>query len=237
MWPALWSVERLEKRRRQMGTVRFNKEMRNRVGAEDSPIRESWIIYVNPVEILVRKEWQIAAFLDPSGKSGETNDLKAIVAVGRDPDTRLMDVLHAWIRHATTNEMWSMAWQIDEEFGCGMGIEINMFEDFLIDSYKAHAERVGRFIRLQKERHVTDKIARIVNRLSPLIEFGKLRFTKGQSDQDLLIEQLIYILDSNINDDGPDALEAAVSMLQGGAGIIEYETVTQRRFAAMKGAY
>jgi len=238
LWPALWPAERLEKRRRQMGTVRFNKEMRNMVGAEDSSIKENWIICVPQVELLVRKEWQVAAFLDPSGKSNERNDFKSIVVVGKDKETRLMDVLHAWIRHATINAMWEMVWQIDEEFGCGMGVETNMFEDFLLDSYKAHAEKARRYVRLIKEHHTTEKIARIVNRLQPLIEFGKLRFIKGQSDQDILIEQLIYIDDPNVHDDGPDALEGSVAQVQGGAfGPAEYETVTPRRFAMGGGAY
>jgi hypothetical protein len=238
LWPALWPEERLEKRRRQMGTVRFNKEMRNMVGAEDSSIKESWILYVPQVEILVRKEWQIAAFLDPSGKSNERNDFKAIVVVGKDKETRLMDVVHAWIRHATINAMWDMVWEIDKEFGCGMGVETNMFEDFLLDSYKAHAEKAGRYVRLIKVHHATEKIARIVNRLQPLIEFGKLRFVKGQSDQDILVEQIIYIDDPNVHDDGPDSTEGAVDQLEGGAfGPVEYETVTPRRFAAGQGAY
>jgi len=216
LWPGLWPEERIERRRRQMGTVRFNKEMRNLVGAEDSPIKEDWIIYVPAVELLIRKTWAISSFLDPSGKSGETNDYKAIVAVGKAQDTGKMDVLHAWIRHATVNEMWVRVWQVCEEFGCAMGIEINMFQDFLIDSYRSHAERVGSFVRLNKINHATDKIARIINRISPLVEFGKLRFVRGNSDQDLLVEQLIYIMDANVNDDGPDALEGAVAGLQGG---------------------
>ena len=56
-------------------------------------------------------------------------------------------------------------------------------------------------------------------------------FEKGHSDQDLLIEQLIYILNKNIHDDGPDALEGAVSMLQGGSSSTEYQSLTKRRFA------
>jgi hypothetical protein len=214
LWPALWPIERLERRKRQMGTVRFNKEMRNKVGAEESPIRESWIIYVPRIDILVRKTWQISAFLDPSGKGTETSDFKAIVVVGMDIETRLMDVCHAWIRHATVNEMWSQVWGIDEEYQCGMGVEINMFEDFLIDSYQNYAERAGRFVNLKKGRHSTEKIARIVNRISPLVEYGRLRFVRGHSDQDLLVEQMIYIMDANVNDDGPDALEGAISLLQ-----------------------
>jgi len=236
LWPDMWPKESLEKLKRRMGTVRFNREMRNKVGAEESPIREEWILYVPAPEILIPKVWQVAAFLDPSGKGTETTDFKSIVAVGQEKDSRMMEVLHAWIRHATVNAMWDAVWQICEEFGCGMGVEINMFEDFLIDSYKAHAEKSGRFIRLVKMRHTTDKIARIVNRLAPLVEFGKLRFRKGQSDQDILVEQLIYIMDTNVNDDGPDALESAVAQLQGTGGAIsvgvdpeERETMTQRR--------
>jgi phage terminase large subunit-like protein len=212
LWPAMWPLEKLDKFRRQIGTVRFNREMRNRVGAEESPIREEWITYVPKIEILSPKNRRVAAFLDPSGKGTETTDFKAIVVVGRD-DEGFYDTMHAWIRHATVNEMWKRVWEVDEEFGCGMGVEINMFQDFLIDSYINYAERMERHIRLQKVNHSKEKISRIVNRISPLVEYGKLRFVKGQSDQDLLVEQLIYIMDANVNDDGPDALEGALSIV------------------------
>jgi len=136
--------------------------------------------------------------------------------------------------------MWDHVWAVDEEFGrCGMGVEINMFEDFLIDSYNAFADRQRRRIRLVKVRHATDKIARIVNTLSPVIEFGKLRFVQGEGDQALLVEQLVYILDQNVNDDGPDALESAISMLQGAGrapNIWTLSAILARAGQAMKGA-
>ncbi len=223
LWPELWPPEKLEKRRRQMGTVRFNREYRNKVSDEDSPIKESWIIYIPPAElapeIWIQKKWRVSAFLDPSGKATETTDYKAIVVSGIQEGSDIYDVLHAWIRHATVNEMWKMVWAIDDEFHCGMGVETNMFEDFLRDSYKNYAEKAGRFINLHQVRHSTEKIARIVNRISPLAEFGKLRFIKGHSDQDLLVEQLIYIMDENVNDDGPDALEAAIAGISAGTVI------------------
>ncbi len=224
LWPALWPLERLQQRQRQMGTVRFNREMRNRVGAEDSPIRESWILYVPHAElapdIWSKKQFIVSAFLDPSGKGTETSDFKAIVVAGKCIETGIIECLHAWIRHATVNEMWAQVWQIDEEYGgCGMGVEINMFQDFLIDSYKNYAERTGRWVNMRKVIHSSEKIARIVNRLSPLCEFGKVRFIRGNSDQDLLVEQLIYIMDQNVNDDGPDALEGAISGLVSGAAV------------------
>lgn len=245
LWPALWPLARIEKRRRQMGTVRFNKEMRNRVGAEDSPIRESWILYVPAAELApavwLKKQFRFSAFLDPSGKGTETTDYKAITVVGECIETKIIDTIHAWIRHATVNEMWAQVWAIDKEFHCGMGIEINMFQDFLIDSYKNYAEKARHWVNMNAVNHSTEKIARIVNRLSPLAEFGKLRFIKGNSDQDLLVEQIIYIMDPNVNDDGPDALEGAISSL-GSLGVIEYQSVSRRHFAgradeALKGSY
>ena len=104
-----------------------------------------------------------------------------------------------------------------------------MYEDFLKrDSYLNRAEEWG-FLPLVQEHHATDKIARIINRISPLVEFGKLRFQKGHSDQDLLVEQLIYILDPNVNDDGPDALEGAVALVQKSwMGPVGYESVSRR---------
>ena len=222
LWPALWPFEKLEKRKRQMGTVRFNREMRNKVTDEDSPIREAWIQYIPQAElapeIWSKKTWRVSAFLDPSGKGTETTDFKAIIVVGRADGSDIYDVLYAWIRHATVNEMWDAVWKVDEEFKCGVGVEINMFQDFLLDSYQRYAERVGRFVNMLKVTHSTEKIARVVNCVSPLAEYGKLRFIKGHSDQDILVEQLIYIMDANVHDDGPDALEGAISSL--GSGVV-----------------
>jgi hypothetical protein len=232
LWRELWPEERLERRRRQMGTVRFNREMRNRVGAEESPIKEEWIIYIPRIEILVPGQWVTAAFLDPSGKKDEQNDYKAIVCVGQERGKDTIECLHAWIRHATVNSMWEAAWNICGEYNCALGVEINMFEDFLIDSYKNYAEKVKHYIYLQKVRHATDKIARIINRIAPLAEFGKIRFQKGHSDQELLIEQLIYIMDENVNDDGPDALAGAPGRVPGGVGEIEFESTGEQRTTA-----
>jgi hypothetical protein len=83
-----------------------------------------------------------------------------------------------------------------------------------------YAKEVGRYLPWQPVNHSTNKEARIIGTLSYMVEYGKLRFCKHHSDQDLLVEQLVYILNKNVNDDGPDGLEGAVSMLQGGAGMM-----------------
>jgi len=214
LWPALWSAERLEKKRRQMSTVDFNAEMMNLTGAEGSPFPEEWITYYEPEEIQ-DLEMESASAVDPSAKSGENNDFKAIITVSRHREKMIFYVRHAWIRHASPGEMFAAAYRHHDEYGGNVWIEDNMLEDFLHEAIQNYARETGRYIPWMSVHHSTNKEARIIGTLSYLVEYGKLRFLKNHSDQNLLIEQLIYILNKNVNDDGPDALEEAVSVLQG----------------------
>ncbi|MDF1592601.1 MAG: hypothetical protein P1P89_13885 [Desulfobacterales bacterium] len=228
LWPALWPPERLEKKRRQMGTVDFNAEMMNLTGAENSPFPEEWFVYYEPNEI-EGLELQTASAVDPSAKSGENNDFKAIPTVGLNRQTMIFYVLHAWIRHASPGEMFRAAYRQHDEYGGQVGIEDNMLEDFLHEAIQNYAKEAGRYIPWMPVHHSTNKEARIIGTLSYLVEYGKIRFRKNHSDQNLLVEQLIYLLNKNVNDDGPDALEVAVSMLQDGGGQIEFESTGHKR--------
>lgn len=236
LWPEMWSLERLRNKRRTMGTVSFNKEMMNRVGADESPFRETWFSYYERVHIEIPK-MIVATFIDPSAAHGEANDYKAIITVGLQRDLMLFRCLHAWIRHASPGEMFAAAYMQYDQYGGRIGIEDNMLMDFLHEAIFNYARDVGRYLPWEAVHHSTNKEARIVGTLSYLVEHGKLLFEKGHSDQDKLVEQLIYILNATMNDDGPDGLEGAVKMLQGGSGKAEYQTVTKRAFGGRKGAY
>ncbi|MGA8141913.1 MAG: hypothetical protein WB948_14680, partial [Desulfobaccales bacterium] len=50
--------------------------------------------------------------------------------------------------------------------------------------------------------------------LSPLLARGRLRFIRGHSDQDLLVEQLLYFPSQALGDRGPSALGGAVRLAQ-----------------------
>ncbi len=236
LWPALWSPERLDKKHRQMGTVDFNAEMRNLTGATESPFREEWFVFYEP-EHLTGKDLLTASFTDPSAKSGESNDFKATVTVSLDRRAMIFYVRHAWIRKATIGEMFRACYAQFDEYGGMMGIEENMLHDFLHEAIFNYAKQVKRYLPWAPKRHDTNKESRIVGTLSYLVEYGKLRFVKGQSDQDLLVEQLIYILNALVNDDGPDALEGAVSLLQSSAEFKDVKSTGVRRAATMMDNY
>lgn len=217
LWPALWPAERLEKKRRTMSTTDFNAEMRNLCGAEGSPFPEDQAVYYDRQE-LYGKTLKIASFCDPSSSSGQSSDFKAVITVGLDPSTMIFYVLHAWIRHSKPGGMFAACYNQVDEYGGVMGIEENMLKDFLHEAIQSYAKEQGRFISWHAVQHSSNKEARIIATLEYLWEYGRIRFCKGHSDQDLLVEQMVYILNKNVNDDGPDALEAAVSMAQGATG-------------------
>jgi hypothetical protein len=214
LWPALWPAERLIKKQKTIGTVDFNAEMRNLTGAENSPFPEKWFRYYERSHIERLPLW-VATFVDPSAKSGEANDYKAIVTVGLHREEMIFYCLHAWIRHASPGEMFDASYRQVDEYGGQIGIEDNMLEDFLHEAIQSYAKKVGRYLPWMPMHHASSKESRIIGTLSYLVEYGKLQFEKGHSDQDLLVEQLIYLLNKNVNDDGPDALEGGVRMLQG----------------------
>lgn len=218
LFPALWPPERLEKKKRTMGTRDFNAEMMNLTGDDDSPFQESWFKYFDRLEI-PQTPMEIVTFVDPSAKNGESNDFKGIVTVGLDRPQMIFRCLHATIRHLSVGEMFRAVYaQHDVYGGSVVGIEENMLHDFLHEAISNYAKSVGRYLPWIGVHHSNNKEARIIGTLSYLVEHQKIEFEKGHSDQDLLVEQLIYINNKNINDDGPDALEGAVSLLQGGSG-------------------
>lgn len=216
LWPEAWTKKRLEARRRQMGTVRFNREMMNRVIDEENPIKPEWFTFHVEIPKEVRARLIVASFLDPSAKFGMTNDFKAIITVGLDPVESVFYVLHAWIRRASINEMLDAALRIYKEFRGRFGIEVNMLEDFLTKAFEDYQRAKNTWLPLVQVRQTSDKIGRILGTVAPLLEFERLSFKRGHSDQDLLIEQIQYITDPNVNDDGPDALQGAISLLEGG---------------------
>ncbi len=217
LWPDVWPLKRLLRKKALMGSSAFNAEMMNLVDDEDSHFKAEWFRWYDRSEVNL-DNMTIATFVDPSAKSTENADFKAIVTVGLDRESMQMYVLHARIRRDTVGGMFDAAYQHIDEYGGVIGIESNMFEDFLHQAILESAKRHGRFLAWHPIRHTSNKITRIVGTLSYLIEHGKLLFQSGHSDQDRLVEQLIYINNNTVNDDGPDALEGAVALLQRGSG-------------------
>lgn len=215
LWPEKWPIERLEKKKRQIGTLNFNQEFMNDPRDDQGMFREDWIRYYSPEEI-IGKPLRIYTAIDPSMENGASNDYKAIITIGMDDDG-IIYVLDAFIRRCSIDTMARVGYSRYEEFRpLGFGMEENALGEFAQSPFKLVAVEKKYQLPIHGVKHTTAKEGR-VGRLSAHVERGIIRFQKGHSDQDLLVEQIIYYPSTTVNDDGPDALEEAVDMAEKGS--------------------
>lgn len=217
LWPAKWPLEELAAKRAFMGTVLFEKEFNCNPQDPEGAFQEEWFerSYYHEDEIAGRDLIR-ATFCDPSVEANATSNDKAIVTVGLDRQNMVYYVLHAYVKRASIDAMLRASWSIYDDYRpTTFGLESNGFQAVLARDYDEIAQKKGYYLPLKLVVHHTNKESRIV-RLSGPVERGKLRFRRGHSDQDKIVEQLIYLAEPSVNDDGPDALEGAVALLEGG---------------------
>ncbi len=217
-WPEGAPIEELERIKEDMGVVEFNRWYQNNPEDEEGLFREEWIKYYHPDELANRELWTYMA-IDPSMGSGESSDNKAIITISRDKDG-IIYVRDAFIRKTTPDGMVRAAYNRYETWHpIQIGCEENSIKEFLDTPFNNFAREKGYHLPLVKIKNTIAKEARIA-RLSPLIENGKIRFFRGQGDQDELIEELIFYGQPGVYDDGPDALEMAVRLSQKVADLV-----------------
>ena len=223
LWPAKFTKEDLDKIKRKIGSIAFSKEYQGNPRDEEGAFREEWIRYYHQEE-LINKELIKVSFVDPSVGSGESNDYKAVITIGKDLETGIIYVLDAFIKKSSIDQLLRVVFNRYREHNpFVIGFESNGFQSVLADIWEKEVLQAGYTPPIKLVDHRINKEIRIIS-LSPLIERGLIRFQKGHSDQEILIEQLIYFPESTVNDDGPDALEGAVSLLKHYSNKFEYMT-------------
>jgi len=217
LWPARHPLEKLAKQRQMMGSYAFNTEKMNQPRNEEGMFREEWITYYDLAEIL-HKKLHVVSWFDPSLETGSGSDYKANVTVGLDAEEQVFYVLDAYIKKDTLDRALRMLFFIFSEYRPAlMGIEDNLFQKLLLREVERLEREMGVALPTRGVTNTANKESRVAS-LSALVERGKIRFRAGHTDQELLIEQLLYFPSANVHDDGPDALEGAVRLARGGAG-------------------
>ncbi len=212
-WPERFPIEYLTSIRETIGVKAFSAEYQNEPQDDQAGFEGAWLENFYDPEILKDKEQVTATWGDPSSKSGQHNDFKAVITISLCPEG--IYVRHAWIRHATPDGLVGALYDQYEDYKPdGIGSEDNAIGEFLRSALELKAQERGYPLPLIAKTTSSNKEARIL-RLSPLAEHKKIFFIKGHSDQDLLREQLEAFPSSSVHDDGPDALEGAVSLAEG----------------------
>jgi predicted phage terminase large subunit-like protein len=218
LWAARHPVPKLLEQKRLMGSLAFNREKQNDPLDEAGVFQEAWFRFYHAAD-LTGKDLMVAGFFDPSIGIGETADYKAIITVGLERGEMIFYVLDAYIRRGTLDEALRAAFIRHEQWTYWLfGVEDNLFQRLLLREFDRLGRERGIILPVRGVTAKTAKETRI-SRLSALVERGQIRFCPGQGNQALLLEQLLYFPAKTVHDDGPDALEGAVGLLEGGAGM------------------
>jgi predicted phage terminase large subunit-like protein len=211
LWETRHPVARLKLQKQLMGTVAFNREKMNEPTPDGGYFQEGWIHYYHP-DSLKDRELVKAGFFDPSLETGATSDYKAFVTVGWDCREMVYYVMDAVIQKTSLEQIMRTIFNRHQQFGYQVvGVEDNLFQRLLLKEFDRLGVERRQLLPLKGVTHRIAKETRVAS-LSPLLERGKIRFIRGHSDQELLVEQLLFFPSRTLHDDGPDALEGAVGL-------------------------
>ncbi len=213
LWPSRHPAAELLRQKKLMGSRAFNKEKQNNPLGDSGLFQEDWIRSYHPSD-LADKELAVAGFLDPSLAEVKSGDYKAVVTVGLDPAEQVFYVLDAFIQRCSLDQLVRAVLRRQERWSyLVFGIEDNVFQKLLLGEFSRAAAEAQVVLPLKGVTHRLGKELRLAG-ISPLVERGKVRFQPRHSDQPELIEQLLHFPTPNVHDDGPDALEGAISLLR-----------------------
>jgi predicted phage terminase large subunit-like protein len=226
-WSQRYTVEHLKSRIKKMG---FRNAMRNfyHIDMKDGDIFKEEDLPWAVVQALDQYD-ALITYNDPSYKDAKKNDTKAIVLVGKHGS--YYDILWAWVRHASRKSMVQAHYRVDDivkgrvkdpdikrgkrDNNCPHYMEANFIqEDLFMGEYKNEGHRRKEQLRIRSDKRVKpDKVGRIED-LHPIAESGCLRFNKAkQKDPDMITLRDQFLSFPNGHDDGPDAVEGAIHLL------------------------
>jgi hypothetical protein len=217
-WPEKYSRQEILKVREFMGERRFQKEYMNNPVSEGSVFKNEWIRWG---KMLPWKKYDhLIAYCDPSFKGTTKNDYKAIKVWGK-----IGTQLHhpkAFVRQCSISTMVKWWYDFHESLPdgviCDYYIEASFYQDIILDEFTAEGNTRGYQLPIRPDkRSKPDKFQRI-EAISPLWERGFVTYNEQeQNDPDMQrgLEQTLAIeKGSRVADDGPDADEGAIFLLQ-----------------------
>lgn len=225
-WKERYTNEKLGRRFKKMG---YRNAMRNfyHLDIKDGNVfLEEHLPWV--VAMSLERYDLLITYNDPS--YSKTGDTKGIVLVGRSGN--YYDILWAWVRQASRSAMVKAHYLVNDiitgkqvhpgvrrgkvDVTCPHYVEASFIqEDLYMQEYRREGDRQGRTqLRIRADKRAKpDKVGRIED-LSPIAESGCLRFNKRlQKNSDMITLRDQFLSFPNGPDDGPDAVEGAIHLL------------------------
>lgn len=217
-WWQKFTTEQLQQRFERMGMFLALREYFHRAVIKGKIFKNEWIHWgripkLNQMDFIV-------AYFDPSYKAKTSNDFKAWKVWGK-KGIRLYNI-DAFVKQGTITEAIKWAYDyyesLPEDVVCEFYMEEVFLQDMFYEDFKTEAEIRGYYLPIRGDkRKKPDKFAR-VQAISPYWERGLVTYNikeKKNSHMQMGIDQTLgFQKGAAIHDDGPDADEGAISILQ-----------------------
>ncbi len=212
LWEARYPGERLKLQKRFMGRTAFNRQKLNEPPPEPEQawVREEWIHYYHP-DVLQDRELTISGFFESSLTGGEAAGQRAVVTVGWDRRELVFYVMEAFIRWGTLEAAWLavLSRQSRSPYDL-LGVADVGSQGLLLKELARRGRGQGERPPLKVAPHLAPETR--LAALPPLLARGRIRFIRGHSDQELLVEQLLYYPSQALGVHGVEALAGAVAL-------------------------
>lgn len=206
LWPSHWSLEKLERKRQEMGDLAFSQEYLNLpLPSENPAIRPDWIQYVDSMP--ERFDLQCVTAVDPAFSEKTESDYSAVVTIGVQIDGANKGKVYVvdrerghWSPSDTCRTAIGQAvrWKSDILVMEGVAGAVAMID--LLATMKRQ-RNVNFTTKLVKPTRLLDKVSRAQS-VAHLFESGRVYFKKTQRD---IVEELL-LLPNGKNDDMADAV-------------------------------
>jgi predicted phage terminase large subunit-like protein len=215
IWPDRWPVEKLKARERQMGSIMFGQEYRNKSYGSINPVyRKHHIKYYKESEL--PKNLYTVMSVDPAISEKRSADEASICVTSlclegqRKMDVFVRDIDHGrWGPEGILNRMFAFYLAYRPQL---VMFEINAFQGVLKLDFENQALDRGLYPDVRGISHNLDKWIRATNVVG-IFEMGKVYFLPDHPQQTDLINQLINF-PSVAHDDMHDSLEMCLAHLK-----------------------
>jgi predicted phage terminase large subunit-like protein len=216
-WKERYTIPILSKRMNRMGRL-ARREFYHQIVKKEYIFKESDFQYEDS-EVINRIVFDaLVAYCDPSKKNNQKSDTKAIIAVGKKGGKYYL--VDCYCANSTPSMMAAGHYDIEDRLRVRFYrntayhyIEGNFDQDDALKYYKVEGEKRGYVLRIRvDDSKKADKFGRIES-LEPLFVQGHMVFDKalkGNKHFRLFLNQL-QDFPFGEHDDGPDALEGAIS--------------------------
>jgi len=227
LWPEEWSLPKLDsyKREPEVGTLGFVREMMNDPREEESKSFDPTTFSYFEFDPATLSSYQaVRTFIDPAGgeKPGDMRrgkrDWCVVVTAARTRDGYI-DIIDVKMNRFLPDKQIQVLLDAYAMYGAReIGVEENMYKNLMEPTIRAAARKRGLYPNIIPKIATTNKISRILG-FQPLVESGIVRFARHLIDK---VPDYFGQFDEFPGDfdDGPDATEGVVRMLESGRNIL-----------------